>query len=259
MNKKLLIVVAVVAGLVAMFLVQRHVDNLVGDTVTVYKAKKTAQAGTVLGSDIEALTLPAGLFPDILDEAPKSDLLEYIKSTPLRAGVSAGDILLYRHFDAAVDQGVLPAIPAGKKAISIEVNQTSAVSYFIQPGDLVDVLGTYATREDLEIIDGIAEAPPTSTKPILQAVEVLAVGNNYRPAQRQKLEPYSSITLLVSMEEAAKLIFARDYYSSSMTLVLRSKDDTDISKQLPSIGVDTDNFDDIGNEPNKASPTVPTE
>lgn len=257
MNKKLLIVIAVVAGLIAMFLVQRHVDNLVGETVTVYKAKKGAEAGTVLGSNVEPITLPAGLFPDILDEAPKSDLLEYIKSTPLRAGVSAGDILLYRHFDAAVDQGVLPAIPAGKKAISIAVDQTSAVSFFIQPGDLVDVLGTYATREELDIIDGVAAAPAISTKPILQAVEVLAVGDSYRPAQRQRLEPYSSVTLLVSMEEAAKLIFARDFYSSTMTLVLRGKDDTNVLPEPLSVGVDTDNFDDIGNEPSKKSNSMP--
>ena len=55
--------------------------------------------------------------------------------------------------------------------------------------------------------------------------------NSLLESERQKLEPYGSVTLLVSMEEAAKLIFARDYYNVKLTLILRSKDDTDIASR----------------------------
>lgn len=260
MNKTILMIIAVVAGLAAMFLVQRHVDNLVGDTITVYKATQDIPAGTPVGANFAAITLPSGLFPDILDEAPNQDLLEYIQETPLRAAVSADDILLYRHFDVSVDPGVLPAIPAGKKAISISVDETSSVSYFIQPGDLVDVMGTFAEVSDagsqsrqLEQLEEV-RGSRSATRPILQAVEVLAVGRNYRPSDRQQLESYGTVTLLVTMEEAAKLIFAKDYYSVTMTLVLRSANDMDVSQDMPTIGVDTRNFDDIGNEPTLTVP-----
>lgn len=251
MNKKVLLVVAVVAGLGAALLVKQHIDELVGDTVTVYRATDDKKVGDTMGSDIEAITLPAGLFPDVLEEAPNQNFVDYIEITPLRARVAAGDILLFRHFDSSVDPGVLPSIPPGKKAISIEVDQASAVSYFIQPRDLVDVMGTFYAGDDTQDIPGNLPVPKVSTRPILQAVEVLAVGSEYRASERQQLEPYGSVTLLVSTDEAAKLIFARDYYNVKLTLILRSKDDTDISSQLPEVGISTRNFEEIGNKPSR--------
>jgi Flp pilus assembly protein CpaB len=90
-----------------------------------------------------------------------------------------------------------------------------------------------------------------STRPILQAAEVLAVGGDYRRSERQQRASYGTVTLLVTMEEAAKLIFAQDYYSVTMTLVLRSSNDAVVSEELTTISVDTRNFDEIGNEPNR--------
>ena len=250
MNRTILLVLAVVAGIAAIVLVQRHIDNLVGDTITVYKATRDIPAGSTVGSSYAAVTLPAGLFPDILEEAPNQELLGYVESTPLRAPVSVDDILLYRHFDASIDQGVLPAIPAGKKAISIPVSETASVSYFVQPGDLVDVFGTFREQEETEVDAGFEKRTMVSTRPILQAAEVLAVGGDYRRSERQQRESYGTVTLLVTIEEAAKLIFAQDYYSVTMTLVLRSRNDAAVSDELTTISVDTRNFDEIGNEPN---------
>jgi hypothetical protein len=64
--------------------------------------------------------------------------------------------------------------------------------------------------------------------------------------------PYSSVTLLVSMEEAAKLIFARDFFGANMSLVLRGEGDTTIDSSIPSVGVNTLEFDQIGNSPTPA-------
>jgi pilus assembly protein CpaB len=246
---KILLVIAIVAGLAATFLVKQHIDEIKGDTITVYKATEDRKAGDVLGNSIEEVTLPAGLFPDALEEAPDQNFRDYIEVTPLRARVAKGDILLFRHFDSSIDPGVLPSIPVGKKAISIPVDQASAVSYFIQPGDLVDVMGTFPAQESSEPQPGELPIPEASTRPILQAVPVLAVGSEYRPSERQHLEPYGSVTLLTDIDEAAKLIFAQDYYGVKITLILRSKDDTEIASQLPRVGVSSGNFDDIGNEP----------
>jgi pilus assembly protein CpaB len=248
-SRNILLVVAIVAGLGAAFFVKQHIDDLVGETITVYKATDDKSVGEVLGSDIEAITLPAGLFPDVLEEAPDSNFVDYIESTPLRARVAAGDILLFRHFDSSIDPGVLPGIPPGKKALSIEVDQASAVSYFVQPGDLVDVMGTFYSGDSQDAAFNESDTPKVSTRPILQAVQVLAVGSEYRPSERQRLEPYGSVTLLVDMEEAAKIIFARDYFDVKLTLILRSKNDTEIASQLPEVGINSENFDEIGNRP----------
>lgn len=249
MNTKLIFVVAIVAGLLAVFLVQQQIDNIRGETVTVYKAASGHEAGDVLGADVEEVTIPSGLFPNIFEEAPTSELVDLVQTTPLRQDVRAGDILLFRHFDSAVDRGVLEAIPQGKKAISIPVDETSSVAFFIQPGDLVDVLGTFLGDRQAMGLQTNEPMFEMSTRPIVQAVKVLAVGDKHRPADRQITEPYSSVTLLVSMEEAAKLIFARDFFGVDMTLVLRGEGDTSIDGNLPSIGVNTAEFDRIGNSP----------
>ena len=245
MNKKILLVIAIVAGLVAAFLVQQHVASLTGESVTVYRATKDVKVGALVGGGAEPITLPANLFPDALKEALTPEFKSYMERTPVRLPVAKGDLLLFRHFDSSIDPGVLPAIPAGKKAISISVNQTSAVAYFVQPGDFVDVMGTFVEQAD-------ARAPRqdvvTSSRPILQAVEVLATGEKYRASEVQRQEAYSTVTLLVSMEEAAKLIFAQDFYGVKFTLILRSRDDLDVPLDLPRVGVDTGNFEQIGNQ-----------
>lgn len=251
MNNKILLAIAIISGLIAMFLVQRHISEIRGETITVFKATQDRDAGDVIGNTVETVTLPAGLFPDALAEAPDENFREYIESTPLRIRVSAGDILLFRHFDSSVDPGVLPSIPPGKKAMSLTVNQTSSVSYFVQPGDLVDVMATFPAQRDLSVEDESQRDlyNRASTRPLVQAVQVLAVGSEYRASERQNLDPYASVTLLVDIEEAAKLIFAQDYYEVDFTLILRGKDDTEISNDLPEVGIGTHNFDDIGNQP----------
>jgi pilus assembly protein CpaB len=254
LNAKLTLGIAIVVGLIAVFMVQRHVSNLQGETVTVFRATADQTAGEPLGSAIEEVAIPAGLFPNLLEEAPTTDLTEFVQTTPLRASVTAGDILLFTHFDSSVDPGVRAAIPPGKKAISIDVNEASSVSFFVQPGDLVDVLATFTGDQSASGPQGNPVLLDVSTRPIVQATRVLAVGSQYRASERQNMDPYSSVTLLVTMEEAAKLIFARDYLNASMTLLLRSQSDTEIDPELPRVGIDTPGFDRIGNTPPAAAP-----
>ena len=249
MNAKIVMVLAVIAGLVAIFMVQRQIDNIRGETVTVYKSSVDSAAGEVLGGQVEEVTIPAGLFPNLFEEAPTSDLLDYVQTTPLRQDVSVGDILLYRHFDSSVDKGVLGSIPPGKKAISIPVNEVTSVAFFVQPGDTVDVLATFLGDEQAAGPQVNSQLFEMSTRPVVQAASVLAVGDSYVRSQRQITQPYSSVTLLVSMEEAAKLIFARDFFGANMTLVLRGEDDFTVDESMPSVGVRTLNFNQIGNEP----------
>ena len=63
-----------------------------------------------------------------------------------------------------------------------------------------------------------------TTRPVLEGVSVLAVGAEYRRSEIQKNEAYGTVTLLVSMEEAATLIFVRDFYKAALTLILRSNE-----------------------------------
>lgn len=247
MNPKIVLLLALVAGLLAAFMVQQHVKNIKGESVVVFRATASARAGEFIGANVEEIEIPSGLFPTLLKEAPTADLAEYVANTVLRQSVEQGDLLLYRHFDASADQGVLPEIPPGMKAISIPVTQISSVSYFVQPGDVVDVLGTF-TGNTLAAEDQTNETmADISTRPILQAVRVLAVGEQYRPGSRQMMEPYASVTLLVTMEEAAKVIFAQDFYAVRLTLVLRGEGDERVEEDITRVGIRTLEFEQIGN------------
>jgi pilus assembly protein CpaB len=253
MNAKVTLVLAILAGLGAAFLVQSHVNNLRGETITVYKSAVELRAGEALGSaGVEEVTIPAGLFPSLLEDAPTSELVDLVQNTPLREPVEKGELLLYRHFDSSVDRGVIPEIPPGKKAISIAVTEESSVAYFIQPGDLVDVLATFMGNKEAAGPQSNAELFDVSTRPIVQAARVLAVGGDYIASERQKRNSYSSVTLLVSMDEAAKLVFAKDYFNVNMTLLLRGENDESVERELPEVGIGTEGFDSIGNSPSSS-------
>jgi pilus assembly protein CpaB len=248
-NAKLVLVLAIVAGLIAAFLVQQQISNIRGETITVYKTSVTAGIGDTLGGSVEEVTIPAGLFPNLFEEAPTAEFLDLVRDTPLRSRVEEGDILLFRHFDSAIDEGVLGEIPVGMKAISIPVNEYTSVAFFIQPGDLVDVLATFLGAEQAAGPSASMPFEMFTTRPVVQAVRVLAVGEQYNRTDRQTRQPYSTVTLLVSMEEAAKLIFARDFFGAEMTLALRGEGDTAVDPSVPSIGVRSSDFDAIGNQP----------
>jgi pilus assembly protein CpaB len=248
-NAKLVLVLAIIAGLIAAFLVQQQISNIRGETISVYKTSVSAGVGDTLGGNIEEVTIPAGLFPNLFEEAPTTEFRDLVQDTPLRSAVEAGDILLFRHFDSAVDEGVLGEIPSGMKAISIPVNEYTSVAFFIQPGDLVDVLATFLGAEQAGGPTVTMPFDAFSTRPVVQAVQVLAVGEQYSRTSRQTREPFSSVTLLVTMEEAAKLIFARDFFGAEMTLALRGEGDTAVDPTVPSIGIQSKDFDEIGNQP----------
>ena len=60
MNAKIVMGLAVVAGLIAVFMMQRQIDNIRGETVTVYKSTVSTIAGEVLAGQVEEVTIPAG-------------------------------------------------------------------------------------------------------------------------------------------------------------------------------------------------------
>lgn len=274
MKPRVLLIIAVAAGLLAVVMVQLHLSRRKGPTVEVFRATETVAVGDAIGTDFEKVELPGeNLFPGILKEAPTSEMEEFVSGTPVQQQVMAGEIILYRHLESTIDPGIRPAIPAGMKAISIEVNEFTSVSHFVEPGDLVDVLGTLpqaqpqpaaATarqtgRTETERMLGLVAAASSGgaggssdqkmTVPLVQAVQVLAVGNRYRrsddPVNQQV--PYRSVTLLVSLEEAQKLALASDVGDGALTLLLRGPSDEETTANVRALSLASPDFDRVGN------------
>jgi pilus assembly protein CpaB len=102
-------------------------------------------------------------------------------------------------------EGLTAMIEPGKRAVSVQVNETIGVAGFVQPGSKVDVLFTRSLQN--------GDAAATT---ILQNVSVLAYGRNLqRPtaASDAKQPPQITgqgvtVTLLVTQEEAERVALA---------------------------------------------------
>lgn len=111
------------------------------------------------------------------------------------------------------------AVPQGRRAVSVAVNEVSALDGQLMPGDRVDVAAT------LDFSGSGTDITQTSI--ILQDIEVLAVGRTLEAearswAQREGME--KTVTLAVLPEEAQPLILASE--KGSIRMLLRSPGDS---------------------------------
>lgn len=245
MKGALLLTVAILAGLGAMFLVRQHLQDAKGDQIVVFRTTTAVAAGDPIGGRVEPLVLPAGYYPNLLREAPTADMADYVRNTPLARPVGSGEVVLYRHFDTALEPRLENAIPAGHKAMTIAVDEISSVAFHVEPGDLVDILAT--ARIEKSKLD--------FNKPMVQAVPVLATGSRFQGRRgRRDSGEYGTVTLLVTMEEAQKLSLIRDE-GARLTLLLRSPDDGNSRTGVVSaVAAEATDFDMIGNAPRGGDP-----
>lgn len=162
---------------------------------------------------------------------------------------------------ADLQQKLSDVIAPGKVAISIAVDTSTASGGFIRPGDNVNILASAslsplsflevisndelrdllveagATAEEADEVteepaDGEEDTAPTNlagaipssfdvTQTILQNVQVLAVGNDTRPAPLATgLEPLAGVVVFeVTPQEAEQIEYARQYTSIALSLL----------------------------------------
>jgi len=108
-------------------------------------------------------------------------------------------------------EGLTALIEPGMRAVSVQVNEISGVSGFIQPGTRVDVLFTRVFSNG-----------DAATATILQNVKVIAYGHQLDPATKvdaRDAKP-TVATLLVTQEQAERLVLAEQ--RGRIQLVLRN-------------------------------------
>lgn len=117
-------------------------------------------------------------------------------------------------------EGLTALIEPGTRAISVQVNEISGVSGFIQPGTRVDILFTRVFSNG-----------DAATTTILQNVKVIAYGRQLDPGARVDPRDTSRptvATLLVSQEQAEKLVLAEQ--RGRIQLALRNSLDDEITE-----------------------------
>ncbi|HEV8525715.1 MAG TPA: Flp pilus assembly protein CpaB [Terriglobales bacterium] len=130
-------------------------------------------------------------------------------------------------------EGLTALIEPGTRAISVQVNEISGVSGFIQPGTRVDVLFTRVFSNG-----------DAATTTLLQNVKVIAYGRQLDPGA--KVDPRDTsrptvATLLVTQEQGEKLVLAGQ--RGRIQLALRNGLDDEVTKssdpvQAVDLGID---------------------
>ncbi|MBK7116382.1 MAG: Flp pilus assembly protein CpaB [Proteobacteria bacterium] len=107
-------------------------------------------------------------------------------------------------------------LPAGMRALTIQVDQLNALSGHLQAGDLVDLCYSRTRGSGAVLV------------PLLQRVRVLATGDLTETqldllSTGQRAGEFSSVTLLVSITDAQRLVLAEQ--TGRITLLLRRRAD----------------------------------
>ncbi len=110
--------------------------------------------------------------------------------------------------------GLTAKIPPGMRAVSVRSNEIVGVAGFLYPGSRVDVLATMRPMGGTSIIT----EPITQT--VLQDVEVATAGQRIQPDPEGKPQTVTVVTLLLTPEDAQKLLLASN--QATIQFVLRS-------------------------------------
>lgn len=209
--------------------------------VPVLVAKNDIPAGMAITSD----NLEVGIIPSQFVQPQAATSLDRIAGLVTIASIAKGEQITMRKLSASEEeafgsagQSLAMSTPAGKRAISVSVDEISSVSGMIRPGDHVDVIAILRSQKASD-----DAKQQSQVVPLFQNILVLAVGQEIQAAQgmlrtqaaqARKSSGSSSkslMTLALSPQEANLIAFAQE--QGKIKLILRSPTDTQIESIQP--------------------------
>ncbi len=164
-----------------------------GRTVVV-AARDMTLGSIVKEEDVRLLDWPS----DVVPEGYPSSVSEVIGRGLIR-DVSLNEPLLSAKLADLASGGGLPiVIPEGMRALSVKVDEVIGVAGFVTPGTRVDVILTIKAENDREPVSRV----------ILQNIAAVAAGQQIQRDEEGKPISVTVITVLVTPEEAEKLVLA---------------------------------------------------
>jgi pilus assembly protein CpaB len=192
-------------------------------TVRVLCAREDIPEGKELTAEMVAVReIPAQF---VTDSYLKVDAQGAVKDSPVGQRVlvplKAGDPLLASSFESTRQADFSTMISPRGRAVTIDVQEKTAVGLWVQPNDHVDVVASFHDpgTHELKMVT------------LLQNVVVLATGritanSAWIPDGERK---FGTVTLLVLPEEAEMVTLAQEL--GTLTLLLRNPDDLDVQEQ----------------------------
>jgi pilus assembly protein CpaB len=188
------------------------------NTLQVVVAKYALEQGEPIGADNMALRdLPADHLPGSAVRPAQFDALLGLR---LIRPMKSGEPLLREALVQPEPEPLATRLPAGKRAVTVVVDEVNSVSGMLRPGDRIDLLLT--ARDPM--LAGQAAAADL-TRPLLQDLRILATGGRLE-ARREAAAtplPFGTITVEVTPDQAKMLVLAQR--GGRLTALLRGPDD----------------------------------
>jgi pilus assembly protein CpaB len=207
------------------------------EAVSVLVAREAIPVGTIITEEmLDKQPWPKHLLLDgfVLSGSPDDNLVGMVARSDFQAQEPIIKSKLANPNDANF---IAAALPAGMRALTLEVDAISGVAGYIFPGDRVDVVLTHNIPQDVAGVR-TSNLKAEYAESLLTDVLVLAV--DVRPAvasktgqqpQKEGKAP-TNLTIAVSSEDVQKIRIAEK--NGSLSLALRSlKDKEDASKAAP--------------------------
>lgn len=213
-----MIVLSLLAGVAAVAFGARWLgEQAAVATSGVVVASRDIELGSVLNASmLQVVTWPSGSMP-----SGASNDVKALETRVVKVSVARGEPVLEGKLAPVGTKGGLSAvIGAGKRAITVRVNEVVGVAGFALPGNYVDVMVNTQDEKDKPI-----------SKIVLEKILVLAVAQE---AGRDETKPkvVNAVTLEVDPPQAEKLDLARSV--GSLSLVLRNQ--VDMVSTTPTAG-----------------------
>lgn len=194
------IVLALVLALVAAFLVYlyaRSAENRAlqdQQPVSVLISAKEIPAGVSLGdANSQGLLTSTQVAEKVRPAGSISEVTAANSGLVALAAVPAGQILMTSSFGIEVPTSAALEVPDGLMAVTVQLEDPAKVGTFLRPGSEIAVFDTVKLPAETEGGD-----PVSKTIPILDRVEVLAVGDVAAP-QEASATAESWVTKLVTV------------------------------------------------------------
>lgn len=222
-------------------------------TVTVVRAKQDIGELQQISKDlVEEIEVPdTRLIPASERMAKAEDVIGRVTG---KAIPQQSPILKSMLAPEGTEPGMAGRIEAGYRAVSVKIDEASAVAYQVKPGDWVDVIVVMDVQSNNRRSGGSKKQ--TIAEVILQKVRVGAIGQmtgGVSGTPDAKVKPAKSATLIVREEDVAKLHLAGT--KGKITLAMRGADDSVASK--PIIARESEVFSYGRNEEEEETPVAP--
>jgi pilus assembly protein CpaB len=185
--------------------------------VKVVVAARDLPMGTLIKEDDVKLTDWSGAVP----AGASSDVNTVVKRGVLTAIYAKEPVLESRLAAPGAGGGLAAMIPPGMRAVAVPVNEVVGVAGFVVAGMRVDVLISGNSP-------GSNNNLGTMTRTLLQNIEVLSAGQDFKHDNEGKPVTVQVVNLLVTPDQAEQLSLARS--QTTVQLVLRNPMDTQETK-----------------------------